>query len=245
MNEAIESLYDTFARYPRPTAIEYCPCGCTKPDATVQLVAVPLRELSFSDLDDYSVSAMTTQGSVDDFRYLLPRLLQGITEEPYGYNPEILFGKLAYAKWLNWQEDEIASVRSYLHALWKKGLNNFPLEDCLPAFTEIETLLASIARTGETLEPYLRVWTETRNEEADKHLIQFVTMYGDEFSEGRTLHEAFWEGLQLQAEDLRRWLLQTDTLRRVAGATQLLRNDGYEHLFGPALEILQKQSEAC
>jgi hypothetical protein len=47
---------------------------------------------------------MTTQGSVDDFRYLMPRLLQGIVEESYSFNPEILFGKLLYAKWLSWPE---------------------------------------------------------------------------------------------------------------------------------------------
>jgi hypothetical protein len=33
---------------------------------------------------------MTTQGSTDDFRYLLPRLFQGVAEERYSYDPEIL-----------------------------------------------------------------------------------------------------------------------------------------------------------
>jgi hypothetical protein len=62
----------------------------------------------------------------------------------------------------------------------------------LRAFCEIETLLASIAQTDEELEPYLRVWSARKTEAADEHLIQFVTMFGDEFSDGRTLHEAFW-----------------------------------------------------
>src|ERR1700761_6105655 len=94
MEEAVSLLYDTFARYPCPAVIKSCPCGCTEPEATAHLVTVPLRELRFAELADYSFSAMTTQGSIDDFRYLLPRLLQGIAEEPYSYNPEIFFGKL-------------------------------------------------------------------------------------------------------------------------------------------------------
>jgi hypothetical protein len=224
--------------------IEICPCGCTKPGATTHLVAVPLRELRFADLADYSFSAMTTQGSLDEFRYLMPRLFQGVAEEPYSYNPEILFGKLNYAKWMSWHEDEVAAVRTYLQALWQKGLTSFSIKDHLPAFFEEETLLASIAQAGEALEPYLQIWTETRTEEADQHLIQFVTMYGEEFSLGQTLHGAFWENSKSQAEALRKWLLHPNTLQRVTNAASLLRNDGFEHLFEPALKVLRSQSSS-
>jgi hypothetical protein len=241
MEKAFKSLYDAFARYSRPQRITVCPC-CTKPEATSHLTVGPLRELCFEDLADYSFSAMTTQGSVDDFRYVLPRLLQGIAEEPYSYNPEILFGKLRYANWTIWPVDEVSAVRTYLHALWVRGLTSFPLGQQLPAFFEIETLLASIAQTGEALEPYLQVWSATRTEEADAHLIQFVTMFGAEFSDGRTLHEAFWTKAQSQAESLRKWLLRLDTLRRIEHSAYLLRNDGFEHLFEPALKNLQHQS---
>jgi hypothetical protein len=243
VTEAVQNLYETFARYPRPDVIESCPCGCTKPDATTHLVAVPLRNLHFAELADYCFSAITTQGSVNDFRYLLPRLLQGIAEEQCGCNPEILFGKLSYAKWLTWPEDEIAAVRCYLRALWRKALNIFPLEQHLPAFFEIETMLASIARTGESLDWYLTTWSETATEEADLHLIQFVTMNGCEFSDGRTFTEGFWTDCKPQAATLRRWLLRTDTLQRVMQSAHLLRNDGFEHLFEPAVEILRDESK--
>ena len=80
IDAAINDLYETFERYPRPAAVECCPCGCTKPDAASHLLVSSLRELRFLDLADYSFSAMTTQGSVDDFRYFLPRLFQGVVE---------------------------------------------------------------------------------------------------------------------------------------------------------------------
>ncbi|MGA9071209.1 MAG: hypothetical protein WB424_13185, partial [Terracidiphilus sp.] len=205
------------------------------------LIEVSLRELRFDDLDDYCFSAMTTQGSIDDFRYLLPRIFQGIAEENCLCAPETIFDKLNYAKWLTWHQDEIVAIRTYLHTLWQVGLNSFPLDRSLPAFCEIESLLASIARTGEALEHYLNIWTETKTLQADENLVQFVTMYGDEFSDGGTMHEAFWEDSKPQADALRVWLLQPDTIRRISNAASLLRNDGYEQLFAPALEVLLNQ----
>jgi len=243
VEKAVENLYGAFSRYPRPVKVECCPCGCTKLDASAQLLAVPLRELCFADLTDYCHSAMSTQGSVDNFRYFLPRLFQGITEEPTDATSEILFGKLSCAGWKSWPDDEVRAVRKYLQALWLSGLSSFPIEEHLPAFTEVETLLASIAQTGESLEPYLQIWTETTVREADEHLIQFVTMYGDDFSNGRTLDWAFWEESKAQAVVLREWLLRPDTLQRIDRATHLLRRDGFEHLFKPAFVTLQNEAK--
>jgi hypothetical protein len=156
LESAIEGLYATFARYPRPERIEYSPCGCTKPEEVAPLLAAPLRALRFADLGNYCFSAMTTQGSVDDFRHFLPGLFQGAAEEEFAYNIEILFGKLSYAKWLAWPKEEIAGVRAYLSAIWKFGIDSFPIEQGLPGVYEVETLLASIAVTGEVLDPYLK-----------------------------------------------------------------------------------------
>src|SRR5262249_21208794 len=164
---------------------------------------------------DFCFSALTTQGSTDDFRYLLPRLMQGIAQEPCECNPEILFGKLRYAKWLTWPPNEIEAVKNFLRALWRTALEAFPMQERLPAFFEIETVLASIAVTGDSLEWFLTAWTITETEEADRNLIQFVTMYGSDFTEGRTFSEGFWTDSQAQAAALRNWLLRPDTLQRV------------------------------
>ncbi len=242
MTEAINNLYQTFDRYPRPEKIECCPCGCTKPDATAHLVVTPLRDLRFLDLADYSFRAMTTQGSVDDFRYFLPRLLEGIVEESYSYFDQTLFQKLSYAKWKTWPHDEQNAIKGYLKALWLCGLTSFPIVDALPAFFEIETVLSSIAQTGESLVPYLEAWDRTTTREADEHLIQFVTMYGQDLAGGKTFSEAFWRDASVQAQELRSWILQADTLQRIQGAEYLLREDGFEHLFGPALQILAAEA---
>jgi hypothetical protein len=123
-------------------------------------------------------------------------------------------------------------------------LNAFPLEETLPAFFEIQPVLASIARTGESLDWYLTTWSETLFRQADEHLIQLVTFYGGDFSRGRTLSMAFWADCPVQAEELRRWLLHPETLQRVGRNAHLLRKDGFEHLFPPAIDVLLSEAAA-
>ena len=242
--EAVQKLYGVFGKYKRPSSIECCPCGCTQPDATAHLVAVSLSDLRFADMLDFSFSALTTQGSVNDFRYLLPLLFKGVAQEPCGCSPEIIFGKLRYAKWWNWPQDEIEAIKEYLRALWYTALDAFPTQERLPAFFEIETVLSSIAATGDSLEWFLTAWTINDSEEADRNLIQFVTIYGGDFTEGRTLSGGFWSDSQLQASELRNWLLRFETLQRLTGAAHLLPDDGFEHLFRPAIEGLVREAHA-
>ena len=244
LRSTIQGLYKTFNRYPRPSEIKYCPCGCTKPEEVLPLLASPLGDLEFDSLGNYSFSAMTTQGSVSDFKYFLPRLLEGIAQESYRYNPEILFGKLRYGKWLTWDEEEITGVREYMTALWRLGLHSYPIAPVLPAFFEVETLLGSLASTGDRMEHYLAIWDGTHVVAADQHLIQFVTMYGADFAEGKSLCFGFWENLREQSEEFRRWLLKAGTLGRVAQSRELLEIDGYENLFDLALQVLRAESIA-
>jgi hypothetical protein len=241
LRSAICELYAVFGEYPRPSKIKYCVCGCTKPEEISALLAAPLPDLPFDSLANYSFKAMTTQGSVNDFKYFLPRLLEGITQETYRYNPEILFGKLPCGKWLTWDDKEIAAVRGYLIALWRSGLCLYPLQVHFPAFFEIGSILGSLANTGDRLDPYLLIWDETTSLEADQHLIQFVTLYGSEFSNGKALSSGYWETIE-QPDVLRRWILKPETLERIKRSKHLLLKDGYEHLFGPALEILHAES---
>jgi len=159
-----------------------------------------------------------------------------------GVDPEIVLGKLRYAKWITWPEDEIQSINAYLQALWTTALASFPIEERLPTFFDVESVLACIAITGESLKPYLQTWTDCRTLQSNEILIQFVTMNGSEFSDGRTLCQAFWERSTQQGDELRRWLLRPDTMQRIADSAHLLRKDGWEHLFEPAWTVLKEES---
>ena len=66
------------------------------------LIAKRLRDLTDTDLKKYAFKALTTWGNADDFRHFLPRLFELEAVHPQRIvglvDPEILFGKLAYAQ---------------------------------------------------------------------------------------------------------------------------------------------------
>ena len=75
LQEAVERLYSVFSTYGPVHEMEFCPCGCTNPDAIEPLLHRSVRSMGFAELMDYSFRAMTTQGSVQNFKSFLPRLL--------------------------------------------------------------------------------------------------------------------------------------------------------------------------
>lgn len=106
---------------------------------------------------------MTTIGSPDDFRYFLPRLLELVADsmfEPSSLqvDNEVVLGKLGYANWSTWPDDERLAVRGYLSALW----------GCLLAAPPgsrhwdggLMDWLCAIAQAELDLSPYLSTWTQ-------------------------------------------------------------------------------------
>ena len=56
----------------------------------------PLQELTQRELARYSRKAMSTWGTVDLFKYVLPRLFELITFDAFNSDPVILFEKPRY-----------------------------------------------------------------------------------------------------------------------------------------------------
>jgi len=241
LRNSIENLYAVFAGYPRPAKIEVCPCGCTPPDAAAPLVAVPLRSVRFIDMTGFAFSALTTQGSDKDFRYLLPRLFEGLVEFNFPVDPEIVFGKLSYAKWRSWPSPEIAAIEEFVAALWAAAITTYPVPNQLASFCDIESVLSSIAVTGLSLDPYLKLWAHVHCGPADVNLIQFVACNGERFADGADYNGPFWDESPEQGKQLRQWLLLPDTMQRVRQAANVLPDDGCEHLLAQALQTLETE----
>lgn len=102
LEDAIEHLYYTFQNYRLKTSINACP-HCVADSDHAKLHPKRLRDLTDSDLEKYAFKALTTWGDADDFRHFLPRLFELEALYPQRIvglvDPEILFGKLAYAQW--------------------------------------------------------------------------------------------------------------------------------------------------
>ena len=162
LNAAIEGLYAAFRRPRAPARVEGCPC-CTTEAELEPLSRVPLRELSSAQIDQYAFKALTTVGTVEDFRYFLPRLVELALGDQLETDRPVLFGKPAYGQWRTWPAAEQLALERFAAALtgtfsaqvyeeydldaWVCALGQF-LED-LPPY--LAPLIAPTAPAAENL----------------------------------------------------------------------------------------------
>ena len=106
MQTVIAELYRVFKPYRLGDDFSGC-SHCVSERESRELAAIRLRDLQAADLNRYSFKAMTTWGTVRDFKHFLPRLLELAAEDLLQLEfPETLFGKLTYGKWRSWTRRE-------------------------------------------------------------------------------------------------------------------------------------------
>ncbi len=156
LDTALAALYRQFAG-PPPAQIEGCPCCIGKRHVDV-LLATPLRELTGQALWGYVSGLFYTVGSVADFRYLLPRILD-VSANDLGdaNNPEIVLRKLKLAKWQKWSEADQTVVRNVLDAWFEQALCA-DLADADQGYIgwDAEAVLCGAALAGLDVGPWLR-----------------------------------------------------------------------------------------
>ncbi len=196
--ETVELLYDVFSVYPLAQKVEGCPCCVSAEDEAVLHVR-PLRRMTAEDLRRYAFKALSTWGDENDFRHFLPRLLE-LAAEPRNYDMDLeaITGKLEYAKWSQWPDQEQQAIRFYLIALWKFGLTLPPEEVLLGEYLE------AVGQAEEDLAPYLELWQNTTTDNALNQLVVFV-------DSETSLHKrklTNWSGRQEQMTQVVDWLLE-------------------------------------
>ena len=121
--EEVERLYNVFARYSRPTQLEGCPC-CTSSAESQPLVSKPLRTLTAPELEHYAFKALTTWGTLDDYKYFLPRILELTEDNSLLCDTEITLHKLPYGGFHHWPPDEQQAVRDYIFSAWREAVES-------------------------------------------------------------------------------------------------------------------------
>jgi hypothetical protein len=172
--DAIEVLYGTFARVPRPRTIDYCPCCFSRDEERALLAPVPLRHLPSVALQPYAADVMLTVGAVADFRYFLPRLLEIACDDGFGWpDMEPLFSRLRIARWSAWQDEERIAVQVFLRAAWD-SVRVGDLEESYHA----ETVLCAVGNVEEDLAPYLATWSSTLARPTAAAQLRHLLQYG-------------------------------------------------------------------
>jgi hypothetical protein len=216
LRDAIEPLYIAFSQYRLRERIDACNhCHGSEDDRLLR--SKKLRELGVRELHHYIWDAMTTWGDDYDFRHFLPRILEiyALDERLTGefINPEIVLGKLQYARWTNWPASEQEAIRRYLSALWISKINHeFPWEEFLPSL--IEDWLCAIGQAEDDLEPYLARWEGEGTSAAVGNLSHLIVSVQNELRK-KKLRSAFWKDRQVQSAQVVNWLLGNKVRERL------------------------------
>lgn len=207
---AVERLYAAFAGVARPVRVEGCP-HCVDPRAADPLLSRPLRDLAAADLAAYGAKALSTWGSVDDFRYFAPRLLELAADDAFGWpDMEIVFTKLADAQWWHWPQRD--AVAEFLAAFWSRTQEDYP------AHPAIGQTLCALGCTGADMTPYLAEWEGLTGEPALRHLHEFATSELT-WKRGRPrLSNTFWDPAGEPHRQVVAWLTEGPALAALNAA---------------------------
>lgn len=214
LRDAIERLYELFAKYPLPVDTNPCPC-CHTSDDEASLHARPLRDIKAEQLRKYADDALLVWGDVNVFKHFLPRVFELVVTVPdaaYEFaDPEIVFSKFRHGRWRTWPREEQAAVERFLHAVWEEVLDNPPPED---SFTDTESWLCSIGQCEDDLSPYLDQWM------GDESLSSCLALSSLLLSSavartGDSGRNAFWDGHDAQYAQLKTWARSTAVAQKL------------------------------
>lgn len=213
LNQAIQKLYTTFARYGLHAPITGWRIA---PEDIHRIQAKSLKNLAAADLEKYSGKALTTWGEVKDLKHFLPRLLElAATQEldsgPHAFAShylciEILFSKLTYGEWLTWPQAEQQSLLDFMLAFWQASMNDE---------RDISKILTAIGTTNTPLEPFLNDWLQNTAKFATKNLVNFAEQNLGGLTRNGSHRDCFWSDLPHQSQTLTHWLLAEPTLQHL------------------------------
>jgi hypothetical protein len=202
LRRRLDVAYDTFDRYRRPMVLDASPLR--DPDKLLKkLTAKPLKLLDGEDVQEYASAALTTVGTVDDYKHFLPRLIDLATQSGIIEPPTISL-KLKKAQWRAWPKNE------------QQALEAIFLYSCLEAFKKHtdEYLaggwLVSLAILNMDLG---QLRAEVANSDNDRCALQLAdlllssTIFASNPSE-----RAYWEDVSDKTlQETRCWLLSEAT----------------------------------
>lgn len=208
LRSAIANLYVVFRSYKRAEHMSACD-HCTTDRDHADLHSAPLKQLTGRALSRFLFKAMTTWGTVDDFRHFLPRILELYAfDRTLDVDAEVALGKLTYGQWNNWPSFERDAVSRYLHAYWSYSIGRYPHEP------DINSVVCSVVQAIDDVASLLRSWPISTSLPAARHFADFIDLSSVNAAKHPpippALSNAFWGARQAQRLQVERWLLSPE-----------------------------------
>ena len=199
MYQAIESIYEAFANYRKPRDFPACEC-CISIGEKKLLLDRKLRMLTSDELGNYAADVFLTVGSLADFKYFLPRMMELSVKEEFSWpTPEVMLGKLKLADWYDWPEIERAPVLSLLEEKFARLLQDANTEG-----EDIDQWICALGRCVTDITPYLEPLLQ---EEHESKLLGVIEWNDSLFDKGK-LSSAFWKDAPDNERRAVAWLTQ-------------------------------------
>lgn len=163
LEQAIDRLYPAFADVPKPRRIDGCPCCIEQKNINV-LLSSPLRLLTPDDLSAYAASAFLTVGTVADYLYFLPRILE-ISVGAYWWPDIAVTGRaIAATEPRSWSRSHRSALLGFLHAVigWSVASGEHSQLDgwlCAIAHMglDVRPILGQVAKSPATVLAYFEI----------------------------------------------------------------------------------------
>jgi hypothetical protein len=195
---AVEALYAAFSDVAAPESIPACGCCNTGTDwqpggfqgGTVNTPPLgdgrALRELTDDDVRGYVWDVLLTLGSLADFTYYLPRLLELMARNDHGWESAALTQRFdTWAHFGDWPAAHQKAVLDFFRAWWAATL------DAPHTGAQVEDVLCATSGVITDLTPLLDEWLQ-RDGVATENLIAFLEFEFERLSRGG-LVDAFWQ----------------------------------------------------
>jgi hypothetical protein len=247
---AVDKLYITFAKYPLQKLITKLPGLRLAEDPN--LYKRPLKAISGKELDGLAIGGYEEWGITKDYKHFLPRILDLLAFEPEeivgGFDASLilfnLYQSLASRDWDDEAVQELEAIETYLLALWRVVLKNFPdflsTEAILHGSSFIlstDDLFRGIALVVRNIEPFLKAWRDNNSVDAFRHLSHFIISHSDSIWRDWEL-QGYWEPCLEKMQQIIAWLLDPGTKQSLEQAFFDHFSEPYAAEFSKAIEIL-------
>lgn len=254
LEEAIANAYRVFGKYRLSGSLILCTCNvCVGPEAERELSTFSVRNMPLDTLTEYTHSAHGWNDDIDlQFRRLVPRYFELVAADlaPTKFSPATCLERLKEAEYrTRWPRADADAVDAFFLALMNAKLTQ-PIEvgpTGLPTMDgdAVEDVLCMAAHSGVDMAPLLAAWDDDRSRNATLHIANIV---GAADWLRRGLRHSWWHGLrrphvEAAMEQVIRWLMQTDTRRRLEEACLAEREDGAAALLSHAEGIVAAMLE--
>jgi hypothetical protein len=199
LQEAFEDVYAAFRDVPRLTSIGGCPC-CNDRKGISILLTKPLRALSADELTHYAASTFLTVGAVEDYLYLLPRILEILaTDHDWWPNPEVVTRAIHTAGFHSWPESRRNALTRYFDEVVGALLG---MEGSCFA---IDSWICALGRLHVPLAPFL-----TRIAVIKPRSIEFYEVNSQPLA-GSRLANGFWDDALEEQNEVVEWFRSPET----------------------------------